>query len=103
MYAIVSIAGVQVKATPEDVLDVPRLNAEPGAELKFDQVLLVADGDQITVGRPVVANAAIAAVVVEHRRGPKIVIGKFKRRKDYRLRKGHRVDFTRIRVTGITR
>jgi large subunit ribosomal protein L21 len=103
MYAIVSIAGVQMRATPEDVLDVPRLDAEPGAELKFDQVLLLADGDNITVGRPVVANAVIAAVVLEHRRGPKIIIGKFKRRKDYRLRKGHRVDFTRIRVTGITR
>lgn len=103
MYAIVSIAGVQMRATPEGILDVPLLDAKPGAELKFDQVLLLADGDQITVGQPVVAKATVAAVVLQHLRGPKIIIGKYKRRKDYRLRKGHRVDFTRIRVTGITR
>ena len=99
MYAIVSIAGVQMRATPEGVLDVPKLAAEPGATVTFDQVLLLADGDKITVGQPLVAKAQISAVVLEHRRGPKILIGKFKRRKDYRLRKGHRVDFTRVRVT----
>jgi len=101
MYAIVNIAGVQMRATPEGVLDVPKLAAEPGATVTFDQVMLLADGDKITVGRPLVAKAAITAVVLEHRRGPKVVIGKFKRRKDYRLRKGHRQDFTRVRVTQI--
>ena len=101
MYAIVTIAGVQMRATPEAVLDVPLLDAQPGATVTFDQVLLLADGDKITVGQPVVAKAAITAVVLEHRRGPKIIIGKYKRRKDYRLRKGHRQDFTRLRVTDI--
>jgi large subunit ribosomal protein L21 len=101
MYAIVNIAGVQMRATPEGVLDVPKLAAEPGATVTFDQVLLLADGDKITVGQPTVAKAAITALVLEHRRGPKVVIGKYKRRKDYRLRKGHRQDFTRVRVTDI--
>jgi large subunit ribosomal protein L21 len=99
MYAIVNIAGVQMRAIPEGVLDVPKLAADPGATVTFDQVLLLADGDKITVGQPVVAKAVITAVVLEHRRGPKILIGKYKRRKDYRLRKGHRQDFTRVRVT----
>ena len=103
MYAIVNIAGVQMRAALEAILDVPCLDAEPGATVSFDQVLLLADGDQITVGQPVVANAAITVEVLEHLRGPKVIIGKYKRRKDYRLKKGHRQDFTRVRVTGITR
>lgn len=102
MYAIVQIAGVQVKASPEAILDVPLLPAEVGAKLEFPDVLLLSDGDKITVGQPHVAGAAVAAEVLEHRRGPKIVVGTFKRRKDFRKKKGHRQDFTRIRVTGIT-
>jgi large subunit ribosomal protein L21 len=102
MYAIVTIAGVQVKASPDEILDVPRLNSEPGATVKFGDVLLVADGDQITVGRPTVPNFSLTAVVLEHRRGPKIIVGTFRRRKDSRKKKGHRTDFTRLRVTGIT-
>src|SRR5262249_13025978 len=103
MYAIVAIAGVQMKASPDEVLDVPRLAAEPGGTVTFDQVLLVSDGDQVTVGSPIVPNASLTAVVLEHRRGPKVIVGTFKRRKDNRKRKGHRTDFTRVRVTGITR
>ena len=101
MYAIVNIAGVQMRATREGILDVPRLAAAPGATVTFDQVLMLADGDKITVGQPVVSKAAITVVVLEHLRGPKVIIGKFKKRKDYRLRKGHRQDFTRVRVTDI--
>jgi large subunit ribosomal protein L21 len=101
MYAIVNIAGVQVKASPEEILDVPRLAAEPGGTVEFDDVLLVSDGSQVTIGQPHVAGARLTAVVLEHRRGPKIVVGTFKRRKDERKKKGHRQDFTRVRVTGI--
>ena len=101
MYAIVNIAGVQVKASPEEILDVPRLAAEPGGTVEFHEVLLVSDGSKIAVGQPHVAGASLTAVVLEHRRGPKIVIGTFKRRKDERKKKGHRQDFTRVRVTGI--
>ncbi len=101
MYAIVNIAGVQVKASPEEILDVPRLAAEPGGTVEFHEVLLVADGSQVTVGQPHVTGASLTAVVLEHRRGPKIVVGTFKRRKDERKKKGHRQDFTRVRVAGI--
>ena len=103
MYAIVNIAGVQVKASPDEILDVPRLASEPGETVQFGEVLLVADGEDVTIGRPTLANASLTAVVLEHRRGPKVIVGTFRRRKDSRKKKGHRTDYTRLRVTGITR
>ena len=101
MYAIVHISGVQTKVTPDEVLDVPRLAGEPGASLKFDHVLLVGDGEKISVGQPTVKGASVSAEIVEHRRGEKIRIFKFKRRREYRRRRGHRDELTRIRVTAI--
>jgi large subunit ribosomal protein L21 len=101
MYVIVSINGVQRRVEPDAVLDVPRLSADPGKLLTFDRVLMVADGDTISVGAPFVQGASLTAEVVEHRRGPKLKIFKFKRRRDYRRRRGHRDELTRIRVTGI--
>jgi large subunit ribosomal protein L21 len=103
MYAIVNINGIQTRVEPEAVIEVARLTGEPGASLTFDQVLLLADGDTISVGQPYVAGASLTAEVVEHFRGPKIRIFKYKRRNDYRKRRGHRDDLTRLRVTGIQR
>ncbi len=102
MYAIVHISGVQTRVTPEEVLDVPRLQGEPGSALTFDQVLLVGDGDRVTVGRPTVKGAMVSAEILEHRRGEKLRIFKFKRRRKYRRRRGHRDELTRIRVTSIS-
>jgi large subunit ribosomal protein L21 len=102
MYAIVHIAGVQTKVTPEAVLDVPRLSGEPGSALTFDQVLLVGDGEKIAVGRPTVKGAKVSAEILEHLRGEKLRIFKFKRRREYRRRRGHRDELTRIRVTAIS-
>lgn len=101
MYAIVNINGIQTRVEPDAVLDVARLTGEPGSKLTFDQVLLVSSGDTVTVGRPYVKGASLTAEVVDHRRGVKIKIFKFKRRHDYRRRRGYRDDLTRIRVTGI--
>jgi large subunit ribosomal protein L21 len=101
MYAIVNVAGVQVKASPNEIMEVPLLDAEPGATVEFGEVLLVADGDKITLGRPHVANAKLTATVLAHGRGKKIIVAVFKRRKDFRKKKGHRQDFTRIQITGI--
>jgi large subunit ribosomal protein L21 len=101
MYAIVSIAGVQVKASPEEILDLPLQAAKPGDTLEFKDVLLVSDGAQVTAGQPYLPGASLTAVVIEHRRGPKIIVGTFRRRKDSKKKKGHRQDFTRVRVTGI--
>ena len=102
MYAIVNINGVQQRVTPDEVLDVPRLTGEPGSKLTFNQVLVFADGDRIAVGQPNVAGALVTAEVIEHLRGPKLRIFKFKRRRAYRRRKGHRDELTRIRVTSIS-
>lgn len=102
MYAIVNINGVQTRVAPDEVLRVQRLSGEPGEKLTFDQVLLVADGDTISVGQPYVKGASLTAEVVEHLRGEKIRVFKFKRRREYRKRRGHRDELTTIRVTGIT-
>jgi large subunit ribosomal protein L21 len=103
MYAIVNINGIQTRVEPEAVIAVARLKGELGASLTFDQVLLFADGDSISVGQPYVAGAKLTAEVVEHFRGPKVRTFKYKRRNDYRKRRGSRDDLTRLRVTGIQR
>ncbi|MGH7187532.1 MAG: 50S ribosomal protein L21 [Pseudomonadota bacterium] len=101
MYAIVNINGIQTRVTPDEVVNVPRLSGEPGDELTFDQVLLLADGDKISFGQPFLKGASLTAEVVEHIRGPKLRIFKYKRRRDYRRRRGHRDEITRIRVSAI--
>jgi large subunit ribosomal protein L21 len=103
MYAIVNINGVQTRVEPDTVIQVPRLAGEPGAQLTFEQVLLVADGDSLAVGQPYVKGASLTVEVVDHFRGPKVWIFKYKRRQDYRKRRGHRDELTRLRVTGIQR
>jgi large subunit ribosomal protein L21 len=102
MYAIVKINGLQAKVTPDLVFDVPRLAGDPGKKLSFDQVLMVCDGDKISLGQPFLKGASLTAEVVEHLRGPKLRVFKFKRRREYRRRRGHRDALTRLRVTGIT-
>lgn len=101
MYAIVNINGIQTRVAPDEVLEVARLTGEPGDKLTFENVLLLADGDTITVGQPFVKGASLTAEVVDHLRGPKLRIFKFKRRREYRRRKGYRDELTRIRVTAI--
>lgn len=101
MYAIVNINGAQTRVTPDATLEVPRLQGEPGQKLEFDQVLMVCDGDRITIGQPYLEGASLTAEVVEHLRGPKLRVFKFKRRREYRRRIGHRDAITRIRVTSI--
>ncbi|HET9327459.1 MAG TPA: 50S ribosomal protein L21 [Candidatus Eisenbacteria bacterium] len=101
MYAIVNINGTQTKVTPDETLDLPRMSGEPGKKLDFDQVLMVCDGDTITVGSPYLKGATLTVEVLEHLRGPKLRVFKFKRRREYRRRIGHRDSLTRVRVTGI--
>lgn len=102
MYAIVNINGIQTKVTPDEVLSVARLRGEPGDKLTFDQVLLLSDGEKISFGQPYLKGASLTAEVVEHLRGPKLRIFKFKRRREYRRRRGHRDELTRIRVSAIS-
>jgi large subunit ribosomal protein L21 len=102
VYAIVQFGGHQVKMVPGSVLTVDRLEEKPGAEVSFDQVLLVEkDGGEVVSGAPFVPGARVLAVVDGEARGPKIRVFIKKRRKGMRKTRGHRSDLTRIRVREI--
>ena len=102
MYAIVDIAGQQYKVQQDRFLYVNRLAGEEGAELVFDKVLLVDNGGQISVGLPGVAGASVSARILSHVKGEKIIVFKKKRRKGYRKSRGHRQQFTKVLISGIT-
>jgi large subunit ribosomal protein L21 len=97
MYAIIRTGGKQFRAEPGKTLRIPSLDIEPGQSITFDEVLL-AGGDQIKVGAPLLSGAAVTAEVVKHGKGEKIIIFKHKRRKNYRRKQGHRQKFTEVRV-----
>lgn len=102
MYAIVQTSGRQMKVVPGTFATVDGTAGEPGAELTFDQVLLVeTDGGEVLAGSPFVANARILAVVEGETRGPKIRVFKKKRRKGMRRTNGHRATYTRLRIKEI--
>jgi len=102
MYAVVKIKNQQFKVTPDLKLQVPLFGNEVGETLSFDEVLMVADGDNVQVGNPTVEGASVAAEVLSHGRSRKIVVFKKKRRKNYRRKNGHRQQFTEIRITAIS-
>lgn len=101
MFAVFLSGGKQHRVNEGDVLKLERLKAEPGEEVEFDKVLLVADGDDVNVGQPYVDGGRIKARVLGHDRGRKIRVIKFKRRKNYMRRQGHRQWYTEVRITGI--
>lgn len=102
MFAIVQCKGFQYRVSPEETIRIPLSEAEPGSTLVLDRVLMVRDGEAIKLGAPVVAGATVEAEVLRHGRGKKILVGKFKKRKGYRRRNGHRQDFTEIKIRSIT-
>ncbi len=101
MFAVFLSGGKQHRVNEGDVLKLERLKAEPGDDIEFDKVLLVADGDDVSVGQPYVEGGRIKARVLGHDRGKKIRVIKFKRRKNYLRRQGHRQWYTEVRITGI--
>lgn len=102
MYAIVNIAGQQFKVAKDQTLFVHRLQGEEGASIEFDNVLLAEDGGKFTVGTPAVAGAIVSAKILSHLKGDKVIVFKKKRRKGYKKKNGHRQQFTKIEITGIT-
>lgn len=102
MYAVIVTGGKQYRVAVGDVLRVEKLSADAGASLNLDQVLMVADGDNISLGGPVLSGASVTATVKSHGRGDKIRIFKMRRRKHYRKHAGHRQDYTEIEITGIS-
>ena len=102
MYAVVKIKNQQYRVSPDLSLQVPLLESEVGETVTFDEVLMLADGDDVKVGAPTVEGAKVAAEVVGHGRSRKVVVFKKKRRKNYRRKKGHRQHYTEIKITGIS-
>jgi large subunit ribosomal protein L21 len=101
MYAVISTGGKQYRVSEGQVLRVEKLEAEAGANVEFDKVLLVGSGDQVKIGAPFLSGGKVSATVQSHGKGDKKVIVKFRRRKHY-LRQGtHRQTYTEVKVTGI--
>lgn len=102
MYAVIRTGGKQYRVAEGDKLEVETLAAEPGSDIDLPEVLLIGDGDEVSIGTPLVDGAKVTARVVEHGRHPKIRIVKFKRRKHYHRQAGHRQNFTRLEITKIS-
>ena len=102
MFAVFQSGGKQHRVSEGDVVKVELVDGEPGAEVVFDRVLMVADGDNVNVGAPYVKEGKVTAEVLLIDRAKKVRIIKFKRRKDYLKRQGHRQWFTEVKITGIS-
>ena len=101
MFAVVSSGGKQYRVAAGSTVVIDRLEAEPGASVTLDQVLLISDGASLTVGQPTVAGAVVRGTVMAQGRGPKIIIFKFKQKAKYRRRTGHRQYLTSVRIDAI--
>jgi large subunit ribosomal protein L21 len=101
MYAVIKTGGKQYRVAPGEKIKIEQIEADVGATIVLDQVLMVANGEAVKVGNPVVDGAKVSATVVAQGRGPKIRIFKLRRRKHYQKTQGHRQNYTEIRVDAI--
>jgi large subunit ribosomal protein L21 len=101
MYAVIKTGGKQYKVAAGDYLKVEKLDGDVGSKLVIDKILMVADGDNVTIGSPLVAGAKVNATVLSHGKGDKVMIFKFHRRKHYRKTQGHRQSYTEIQIDDI--
>jgi large subunit ribosomal protein L21 len=101
MYAVFKTGGKQYRASTGDVIKVEKIEAEKGATVELDQVLMVGEGEDVKVGTPFLEGGKVTATVLDQGRGDKIMVIKFKRRKNYRRKMGHRQYFTQLEITGI--
>ena len=101
MHAIIVTGGKQYKVAEGDTLYIEKLNAEAGDTITFDQVLAVLNGDNATFGTPVVEGATVTANVVKNGKGKKVLVFKYKPKKNYRRRQGHRQPYTKVEITKI--
>src|SRR5689334_18412034 len=102
MYAVIETGGKQYRVEVGSELEVELLDVEPGKTITLERVLLVADGDESTIGRPVVADASVSAEVVSQTRGPKLISFKYRPKARSRVKKGHRQELTLLRIADIT-
>jgi len=101
MYAVIKTGGKQYRVAEGQTLKVEKIDAEEGASVEFDTVLMIADGEQVRIGAPYIDGARVTATVESQGRGPKVRIVKFRRRKHYRKTQGHRQSYTELRISGI--
>ena len=101
MYAVIKTGGKQYRVAAGEKLKVEKLAGDVGSAVTIDEVLMLADGDNITIGAPLVKGASVKATVVSHGRGDKVMIFKMRRRKHYRKTQGHRQDYTEIQIDKI--
>lgn len=102
MYAVIQAGGKQYRVSEGDTVKVEKMVADEGATVDFDQVLLVADGDEVKVGKPYVEGGKVSATVEGHGRAKKVMIVKFRRRKHHLKRQGHRQWYTALKITAIS-
>ena len=102
MYAVIATGGKQYRVEKGGVLRIEKLAAETGATVEFNQVLLIADGEQVRFGAPLLAGGRVTASVEKHGKGDKVTIVKFRRRKHYMRQGTHRQPFTEVRITEIS-
>jgi len=101
MYAIVEISGFQYRVEPDATIKVPKIEKKVGDEVTITNVMLFSDGQRVKIGRPFLEDAKVKGMIVSHGRGEKLIVFKFKRRKGYKKKTGHRQDFTEIKVSSI--
>jgi len=101
VYVVVETSGKQYKVSTGEIIDVDKLPLEVGEKIELDRVLLVADGEEVRVGQPTIEGAKVLATVTDHVKGPKIIVFKYRPRERYRLKKGHRQNYTRLMIDEI--
>jgi len=102
MYAIVEIGGMQFKVDKASTICVPKIELDAGKKINLDRVLLIVDKDKVQIGTPVVTNAVVKATVVSHFKDDKVLVFKKKRRKNYKVLRGHRQNLTKLKIDGIS-
>jgi large subunit ribosomal protein L21 len=101
MYAVIKSGGKQYKVEPGNVVRVEKLSLEKGGKVEFDSVLVVSDGAQTTLGGPLVDKAKVTGTIIENDKAKKVIIFKYKRKKQYRVKRGHRQPYTAVRIDAI--
>ena len=101
MYAVIATGGKQYRVEKDDVLRVEKIPGEIGDSVSFDKVLMFADADNVSIGRPMLENVTVKGHIVEQDRAKKLIVFKFKRRKRYRRKQGHRQSYTAVKVDAI--
>ena len=101
MYAVIETGGKQYRVQPGDTVVVEKIPGNEGDAVEFDHVLLLSDDENVAVGRPIIEGARVTGRIVDQGRAPKLIVYKFKRRKNYRKKNGHRQPFTAVQISDV--